>query len=985
MGDTADLQLGTEPTAAVAAGGLTIELTATPVLTDALAHNAVPVVSRLALTSVLDIPAATVRITVTDADGPIGTPVEMTLALAAGRTAVRGDVGLTLDPEAMRQVTERRPGWVRVQVEAGGRTLAQRRVPVHVLAASQWLATPVPLALELLATHVQPHHPAVHALLAEAGDLLAERTGDGSTRGSLAGPERIDQIVAALAEAMRRRAVRHAEPPAGWADIGQLLRSPGDVLDGRVGTCLDTVLVLAAACEQAGVRPLLWLAEGPAGRDGAGGRPGEAHAFLGYWRERRSADCTVTTDIAALVRQVDLGRIRLVETTLLTDRGRPGADLHRPPYATWLAGDPGRVLGVTDVHRARTAGVLPLPSRTRPAGGSGTLLGHRPAPAHGHSGVPARVRQWQDTLLDPGPGNRLVDLPEGAGLSLTVPPGALAALGQLVQAGAPVTVLPADRMGVLARQLGVRTARDLSADQLAELLVQRRTVHTDVPEAGYLSRLRGLAHTAATVVAETGANDLYLALGTLHWERDGHALRSPLVLVPVVLTPGPRTGGHRICLDGTGRGAPNDWLLAELRQVHGLTAPAMGQPGEDGVGIDLEAVVAALRTALAEHGLPYRVEPTAELAVLPCSAYRRWQDLDGHWPELAAHPLVAHLAHEPGEPFTDPAGGSATATDPEELDELAARCPLPADAAQLRAVAEAVAGHTFVLEGPPGTGKSQTITNLVARAVADGKRVLVVAAKRTALDVVARRLDAVGLGPFALDLHDRAGRPEAVRTQVRAALDHTVEVDADRLAADTEELRSLRRRLAEYAGQLHAANGAGLSAYSAHTGVLTAGTDVPALPVPVTFVAGATGETATAVRRALALLPDIADLARPSAAHAWAFVDTVHVDIAAVQQAAVRVDRAVRDLPGDGPLAAVVRAARTPGDLDALVHLLSGPKLPLDVLDEVRTDRWSAAAAAVTGEVAALVGTAHPGFDVVTPAALDLPLGRLRRQPGAAS
>ncbi|MCW2675866.1 MAG: putative ATP-dependent helicase, partial [Modestobacter sp.] len=365
MGDTADLQLGTEPTAATATAGVTIELTATPVLSHALAHNAVPVVSRLALTSVVDVPAATVRLTVTDAEGPIGAPVELVLDLPAGRTTVPGDVGLTLDPEAMRQVPERRPGWVRVEVEVGGRTLAQRRVPVHVLAASQWLATPVPLALELLAAHVQPHHPAVHALLAEAGDLLAERTGDASTQGSRAAPERVDQIVAALAEAIRRRAVRHTEPPASWTDIGQLLRSPGDVLDGRAGTCLDTVLVLAAACEQAGVRPLLWLVETPAARDGAGARPGEAHAFLGYWRERRSADCAVTTDVAALAQQVDLGRIRLVETTLLTDRGRPGADLHRPPYATWLAGDPGRVLGVTDVHRARTAGVLPLPPRTR--------------------------------------------------------------------------------------------------------------------------------------------------------------------------------------------------------------------------------------------------------------------------------------------------------------------------------------------------------------------------------------------------------------------------------------------------------------------------------------------------------------------------------------------------------------------------------------------------------------------------------------------
>ncbi|MCW2697433.1 MAG: putative helicase, partial [Modestobacter sp.] len=273
--------------------------------------------------------------------------------------------------------------------------------------------------------------------------------------------------------------------------------------------------------------------------------------------------------------------------------------------------------------------------------------------------------------------------------------------------------------------------------------------------------------------------------------------------------------------------------------------------------------------------------------------------------------------------------------------------------------------------------KSQTITNLLTRAVADGRRVLFVAEKRAALDVVARRLEAVGMGTFALDLHDRGSRPSAVRAQVRAALDHSVDVDAAALAADGEDLRSARRGLNSYAERLHSLNAVGLSFYSARTAVLSAGEDVAALPVPPAFVAGASAETVTAVRRALALLPDIAELARPSAGHAWAFIDTVEVDITAVQQAAVEVDRAIRALPAEGPLAALLRAVRTPEQLDTLVHVLAGPTMPLEVLDEVRSQRWAAAADAVTGEVAALVGAAHPGLDVALPEALALPLGQL--------
>jgi hypothetical protein len=217
-----------------------------------------------------------------------------------------------------------------------------------------------------------------------------------------------------------------------------------------------------------------------------------------------------------------------------------------------------------------------------------------------------------------------------------------------------------------------------------------------------------------------------------------------------------------------------------------------------------------VRLALVTAQLPYRVEATADVAILQFAKYRLWKDLDEHWAELASNPLVAHLVHEPTEAFEDPAPDTADGID---LDELAARCPVPADASQLRAIAESAAGRTFVLEGPPGTGKSQTITNLLTRAVADGKRVLFVAEKRAALDVVARRLEAVGMGPFALDLHDKGSRSSVVRAQVRAALEHAVEVDEQGLATDAETLRSSRRALERYTDRLHSPNAAGLSLY----------------------------------------------------------------------------------------------------------------------------------------------------------------------------
>ncbi|NEK85564.1 DUF4011 domain-containing protein [Blastococcus saxobsidens] len=979
MESTADIQLGD---VVAPSAGVSIELTSTPVLSYALAHNRIPVVSRLALTSEQTLRGLTVRLSVRDAEGPIARTVELLADVDAGRTTVLSSIGLVMDPAAMLHVEEQRPGVVDVEVELDGLLLGEAEAPVQVLAANQWLATPLPLALEMLAAHVMPNHPAVSGLVAEAAELLEQRTGSGAMVGYAATAERVDEVVQALAAAVRGRGIRHSEPPASWSDLGQQVRSPGDVLTWRVGTPLDTVVLLAAACEQAGIRPLLWLADG--------------HAFLGYWREERSWESAATTDVSSLVNLVDLRLIGLVETTLLTSTDDPGTDLHTPAYDGWLAGELDRVLGVTDVHRARRDGILPLPARARTPEGLLQVVEYRPAehsaPAFPagtsphQSGTrpeaPARVQQWKNSLLDLSLRNRLINYSERSGLPLTLPPAALPVLDNLVQDGTPVTLLPGDQLAAVQEERGLTAAGELPAEQLTELLVERREVHADVTSGGYLPRLRNLAYRAKTVQEETGANNLYLAMGSLVWELDGRPLRSPLVLVPVVLTPVGRTGSYRLALDEAGSSTPNYCLLEKLRQVHGLVVPTLAESAE--TTLDVEAALEAMRVGLVGHGLPYRVEATADLAILQFAKYRLWKDLDEHWSDFAQNPLVAHLVHEPTEPFPDPARDSGAYVD---LDSLAAELPVPADASQLRAIAEAAAGRTFVLEGPPGTGKSQTITNLLTRAVADGKRVLFVAEKRAALDVVARRLDAVGMGMFALDLHDKGSRASMVRAQIRLALEHAVAVDDQGLAADSETLRSARRQLARYADRLHSENAVGLSLYTARTAELTAGTDIEPLPVPLPFVANAPADVLTAVRRALALLPDIADLTRPSLRHPWAFVDSPGIDLVAAREAAAEVDAAVREVAAVAELGGVMRHARTPEDLDSLVHLLSGPRVGIDVLDETFSSRWTTATGAVIGEAAGFTAFRHPGLDVASPEALALPLADIyvRAQTAAAS
>lgn len=951
---------------------ISIDIEARPVLSYAMAHNRLPVISRLTVSGgERDVQGARLLLEVSDATGTLGDDQVVVLDLRAGEPVLLQELTLRLAPAAMLQVEEQRPGAVRARLEIDGEIVAQQVAHVQILAAHQWLFTPPELAMEMLSAHVMPNHPAVTTLMAEVSARLGRDTDRTSLEGYQSGPDRVDQIVRAVYETVRDRGIAYVEPPASWADDGQKVRTPGEVLDGRVGTCLDTVVVMAAALEQAGVRPLIWLPRG--------------HAFLGYWREETSLGVSVERDPAGVVNQVDLGRMAVVETTALTRRDLSFADAARLPAAEYLTGNLGDLLGVVDVHQARVDHVLPLPARVRTADGVVQIVEYTPAatpatpirfdgprpaatpqPARQQQ-EPARITQWKNRLLDLSLRNRLINFTERARLGLVLPDGALGHLEDLLHQGSSIWLRAGDEFAAVERERGLRSARDLPPQQLAELLADQRTVYVEVTTDAYPTRLRNLAHKARTIVEESGANNLYLALGTLEWQFDARALRSPLILVPVVLRAGRRGGRYQVTLDEAGMSTPNYCLIEKLRQSHGLEIPGLAEPVLDDAGIDLDAALDATRRAIAERGLPFRVEATADLAILQFAKFRLWKDLDENWAELARNPLVAHLVHTPTDAFADAVGDPGT----RDLEGLAERCPVPADGSQLAAVHDAVLGRTFVLEGPPGTGKSQTITNLLAHSVAEGKRVLFVAEKRAALDVVQKRLDAVGMGPLSLDLHDKGSKPAAVREQILTALDHTVAADARAHEVRVEELRSARRGLTRYWSRLGQPNSAGYSLPSARDAELLH-RDVEAMSVPESVVTKDL-TTVARLRSVFTALPEYVDEAAPRATgHPWGFVDrAVGVDVPGARDAARRIDAMFGALAAS--LAPALDAVLVPEDLRVLAALLASGT-PVHVLDAVRTERWTAEVRALRSDVATFVATPHPGLETVTPQVLGLPV-----------
>jgi len=957
----------------------TLTIKSVPFLSYAMAHCRVPIIDEIVIDNQsTERRGASLEINVVSAQGSLGAPKVLMVDLGEGATTTLRTVNLLLDPALMLDVEEQRPGIIRATLrDALGAIIGETSVDVQILAYNHWIAQPLNLGLELLAAHVQPNASAIAVLLAEASDLLNIRTFDPSLSGyQTESPERVDTMVEAIYDAMRARDIRYAEPPASWGSTGQKVRTPAEVLDGRLGTSLDTTLTLAAALEQAGINSTLWMLEG--------------HIFLGYWRIDSALESVAHTDVSEIVNRVDLGSIALLDTAGVTGGSTSAtfAASRRVPHTTHLANGLDKFLGVTDIREARNSHIYPLPSRSVDDEGHVTVTQYQPAgaviaPYYAAPGaareseaspVPERVAVWKNSLLDLSLRNKLINYTDRSGFRLEVPVPAVSRMEDAVNAGTPLNLLGSDNVPAIDASRGIQYGRDLSEDARELLLADKKSVYIDITSASYTAKLRYLANKAKTIVEETGANNLYLAFGMLHWSINDRELRSPLVLIPVTITTANRGTSFRITIDESGESTPNYCLLEKLRVSFGLQIPGLSAPSEDASGIDLAGTFRAVREAVDTAGLPFRVEESVDLSVLQFAKFRLWKDLDENWETLTQNSLVSHLVHTPLDAYTDPIAASAEV----DLDALGGTVPVPADSSQLEAVAEAVQGRTFVLEGPPGTGKSQTITNLLARSLADGKRVLFVAEKRAALDVVKKRLESVGLGAFSLDLHDKGARPNAVRAQIKSALDLHLESDSVSLEMNEETARASRSSLARYATRLHATNAAGLSLYSARAQEMAADPNVTALPIPSALVADGSPEIFAALRSTFRGLAEVSDLARPGPQHPWAFLDEkpgTTLDTASIVDAAREFDRALDDAQTAGFTLETLNRLTTPSMVERWDALAGAPRYPLAQLDDLYSDAWQNYLTAFRADIATLKVSTPDWTTTFAPAVLarDIP------------
>lgn len=414
-------------------------------------------------------------------------------------------------------------------------------------------------------------------------------------------------------------------------------------------------------------------------------------------------------------------------------------------------------------------------------------------------------------LLDLTNRNRLLNFRHSNASSLRVVDVSINSVFQRLRDNEKLSFLPvpeADAVGgeaplakEYADELGWNTSYDLDGAPTAEN-------PRSLPVLLYGEKLdtvsRKIVGAAKTAVEESGTNMLYLVFGFLEWYEsdDSHQPHlAPLVILPVTIE---RAGAKgrvvEAVLEYSGEDLQSNLSLVEkMRRDFGLEIPLVED--DDVPEVYFKRFEDILR--LKKH---WSIRRQITLTLLSFGKLLMYRDLDPKtWPDgqgIAKHPLVRELFEGTKDPNINRA--EEYPIDAPELKKDLPGLIRDADSSQHSALVDALRGQNLVIEGPPGTGKSQTITNLIASALAKGKTVLFVSEKLAALEVVRRRLDDVGLGVFCLEVHSHKTKKGALlndlaqRLQMRGSFKDPR--DLDRHLSIVEDKKTL---LTEYASLIN--------------------------------------------------------------------------------------------------------------------------------------------------------------------------------------
>ena len=404
-------------------------------------------------------------------------------------------------------------------------------------------------------------------------------------------------------------------------------------------------------------------------------------------------------------------------------------------------------------------------------------------------------------LLDQTARNKLINTPKGHSKSIRV--DVIDELSDFVYSR---LVEESKHMFFAAQEDGEDNDEELLATvpTTTELnsLQQDNILQTKLSEDRLQHNLRRLQYDARTYESEQGVNILYLAMGFLKWYEDSNsdvARYAPLLLIPVSLSRKSINAQFRVQYTGA-EIVSNLSIKKRISNDFAIELPTI----ESFDDFSPKAYFDKLKSAISHKPRWEICDNDITLWFYSFTRFLMYRDLESeNWPsenQLANNSLIRSLLVE-SFGAEAPICGDNDKID-EHVDLLNSVHVMDCDSSQALAIEEVKRGRNLIIQGPPGTGKSQTIVNLIAAAVEQGKTVLFVAEKMAALDVVQRRLSGVGLGAICLELHSNKSRKKLVLEELDKTL-RLGEPEAVSVRKEFQQLSSLQNDLNSYATAIH--------------------------------------------------------------------------------------------------------------------------------------------------------------------------------------
>ena len=667
---------------------------------------------------------------------------------------------------------------------------------------------------KLLAAFVVPNHPAIETVRHDAVGYLQKFTGMSAFTGYQGADidsikKNVIYMTAALYYAVQNKNIVYSTAPHSM--IGQRVRLPDEILKTGFGTCMDLTLLLAGCLEQSGLRPLLIMFED--------------HIFLGVWLvDDKEAPDELSTDPSQLVKRLADGvnEILVIECTDVCSGVNKTFDDARKDAEGILSNRHEDFDLFVDVKRARTSRISPLPVRRYEDGKyaiESTIVDDSKeviAPSvdvrsieidddYSRTETLTKIDQWERRLLDFSMRNILINIrPKSSMIPLLV--GDIAGFEDDISSEREYEIVsrPMEWDAHVITAFNFESLTDFGPyRKIVDDSLMRCRINSWWPEKELNKLITKLYRTSKSSMEENGANTLYLSLGLLKYYEGKSTNKphyAPLVLVPIEFIRKSANKGF-VIRKRDDDAIVNITLLEYLKQEYQMDISGLNPPPKDEAGVDIDKVLAIFRRSIMDR-VGWDVLEVALVANFSFSQFVMWNDIHSRSELLSENKIVRSLIE--GRVDWD-------TSVPEDIDEDDTFLPVPVDASQLHAVKMAANDISFVLHGPPGTGKSQTITAMIANAMCKGKTVLFVAEKRAALEVVQKRLSQLGIENFCLELHSN----KAVKRNILDQLKKSVDIRAWGLSTDYEskitKIHQMRAELDDYVNKLHEKHACGMS------------------------------------------------------------------------------------------------------------------------------------------------------------------------------